>query len=180
MTKQQKHYQKHKQKIRAKAKKYRRSPKGLLNKKYNSMRTRSLDKNRPNILIEHLCSRKDFLELALNSDDYQRLYSDWVASGYTYGLIPTVDRKDNTKGYLIDNIQFITHAENVSKGNKETIRNWKLGQNKKKVRLEKDGHFLCFQAGKEACDFLGVNRCAVSIAISNHHKVRGWLPTYIS
>jgi len=166
---------------RLKNKQYRRSLKGQLVRKYQSMRKRSLDPNRPNIPNEHLCSRQEFYDFALNSIDYRTLHANWVESGFEFALIPTVDRIDNTKGYLIDNIQFITHTENVCKGNDETrmSRRFNGGNHKKPVRLEQDNKVLLFPSGKATCDFLGLGYAAVANAIHEERKVQGWTPYYM-
>lgn len=44
------------------------------------------------------------------------LYSEWQESGYELKLAPSIDRIDNTKGYYIDNIQWMTFSDNSRKG----------------------------------------------------------------
>jgi hypothetical protein len=141
------------------------------------MRKRSLDPRKTNIPVQHLCSRKEFYAFALNSVEYQGLHANWVESNFEFSLIPTVDRIDNLKGYLINNIQFITHAKNVAKGNREVDRG--AGNHKKRVSLEKDGVKKYFLSGKSACDFLGLGYAAVANAIHKGRKIKDWLPSYV-
>ena len=159
-----------------KNKQYRRSLKGQLVRKYLSMRKRSLDPSRPNIPIAHLCSREEFYDFAMKSKKYRELHANWVVSGFEFSLIPTVDRIDNSKGYLIDNIQFITQSENIAKGNTEVDRGG--GNNVKTTCLEKDGIKKYFLSGKDASIFLKLGFTAVADAIHNKRKVKGWSPSY--
>ena len=43
------------------------------------------------------------------------LWDTWHLSGRSYRLTPSIDRKDATRGYTLDNMQWLTHAENSGK-----------------------------------------------------------------
>ena len=58
---------------------------------------------------------KDFVEMALSSSQFKRVFRKWKMSGYDNKLRPTVDRRDNDRGYAKDNIQFISMIDNVNK-----------------------------------------------------------------
>ena len=45
----------------------------------------------------------------------EALYANWIASGYSTELHPSVDRLDDYLPYTLDNIQLITWKENFSK-----------------------------------------------------------------
>ena len=60
-------------------------------------------------------SKEDFLNMVKGSEAYNKLYKDWEDSNFSYGLTPTLDRKDSNKGYSADNIQFLTFADNARK-----------------------------------------------------------------
>lgn len=72
-----------------------------------------------------LCTKDEFMALASEDANLPALFKDWVDSGRRQRLAPSVDRIDHTKGYTIDNIQFITCGANSSKGQFESrhIRN---------------------------------------------------------
>lgn len=50
-----------------------------------------------------------------NSTKFAQLYKRWEESGFERGLTPSVDRKDNSIGYIADNIQWLTLSDNVRK-----------------------------------------------------------------
>lgn len=64
-------------------------------------------------------SKKEFMEWANdNMIKFMELYRVWAKSGFLKRLSPSVDRIDNKLGYTRDNLQWLTHGENSSKGNK--------------------------------------------------------------
>jgi hypothetical protein len=67
---------------------------------------------------KYICSLNDFRRKALNDEKLRTLWENWKSSGYENLKIPSVDRIDSSRGYSIDNIQFITMYENSLKGNK--------------------------------------------------------------
>lgn len=132
-------------------------------------------KNRAKIKSFYYPSKEEFKNFAINNKQLRNIHTKWIGQGKRYGDMPSVDRIDNNKGYYLNNIQFITHSDNVSKGNKET----KTGKthkpsNFKKVILKKGKTVKIFNSGKEACDFLNIDRTRVSNAIKKQHKLCGW------
>jgi len=47
--------------------------------------------------------------------EFGPLYQKWVESDYNKNLSPSIDRKDDKKGYSFDNIQLMTWGENKAK-----------------------------------------------------------------
>lgn len=66
---------------------------------------------------KELLSKEDFYNWAKNHEDYKKLYENYVKSGYEQKLAPTVDRIDSSKGYIIENMRWLTHSENSRLGN---------------------------------------------------------------
>lgn len=67
-------------------------------------------------------SRKDFYEWAKANKDFQRLYRQWVATGYDRKLTPSINRIDTTKGYVPGNMEWLTHSMNSALGAKSIKR----------------------------------------------------------
>jgi hypothetical protein len=58
----------------------------------------------------------EFLEwYEVTESEFKMLYDNWVASGYTRKLSPSVDRIDATKGYIKNNLQWLTVSDNCKK-----------------------------------------------------------------
>lgn len=47
------------------------------------------------------------------------LYRIWQDSGFKRGLTPSIDRIDSSRGYTLDNIQWLTLSNNCRKGTKK-------------------------------------------------------------
>lgn len=50
--------------------------------------------------------------------EFMRLYEVWKSSGYKRKYCPSVDRKDNKKGYIVGNLQWLSLTDNSRKYNK--------------------------------------------------------------
>lgn len=98
---------------------YEKTRKGFLMRKYRNMTSRVTGVQ---YLKAHLykgkeiLDREDFYEWAVNSLDFDTLFEAWKESNYERKLCPTVDRIDSSKGYTIENMQWITHSENSRLG----------------------------------------------------------------
>lgn len=60
-------------------------------------------------------TQNQFKEFVLNDKNYPIIHQKWAESGYKTRFAPSVDRIDNNSGYSLDNIQIITHHENIMK-----------------------------------------------------------------
>lgn len=99
----------------ATTKKYERTKKGKLMRTYRNMQSRV-----QGILWmkAHLygglpiIERKPFYDWAWADPEFHRLFDAWVASGYSCGESPSIDRIDPEKGYVEDNMRWLSHREN--------------------------------------------------------------------
>lgn len=106
-------------------KKYEKTPKGYLVRKYRNMLSRITGVQKKKYHLYKglaILPKEKFYEWALNSDDFKILFINYKDSEYDRKLAPTVDRIDPTKGYELDNMQWITHSEN----SRRTRRNKKM------------------------------------------------------
>jgi hypothetical protein len=47
---------------------------------------------------------------------FNMLFEEWERSGYDTKLTPSIDRLDSGHGYTFDNMGWITHSENSTRG----------------------------------------------------------------
>ena len=65
---------------------------------------------------KYLLERADFYDWATTSVVFDEMFNAWEVSGYDRKLTPTVDRRDSSRGYYLDNIRWLTHSENSRLG----------------------------------------------------------------
>jgi hypothetical protein len=93
---------------------YRKTKKGFLVRLYDNMSQR-VKGNQPLkaqlYLGKDILSKKDFYCWA-DSSEFNEIFSKWEESNYDRKLTPTVDRINPSFGYIIENMQWLTHSEN--------------------------------------------------------------------
>lgn len=112
----------------ASCRKYEKTQNGFLMRAYRNMKSRILgiQKQKHHLYAgKPLLSKEDFYTWAKSSPEFQDLFTAWEESGHDRKLTPSVDRVDSSRGYELDNMQWITHSENsrrgsVSRHSKET------------------------------------------------------------
>lgn len=103
----------------ANTKKYERTKKGKLMRNYRNMESRikGIQWRKAHLYEgKELISRDEFYNWAMNKPEFHRLFEDWVSSDYDRKLSPSVDRIDSSKGYTLDNMEWVTHSENSRRG----------------------------------------------------------------
>lgn len=151
---------------------YYRSFDGRIRKMWETASRRTRDKGHKGQMI----SQEKFFELASNSKEYKQLYKQWEDSGFATRLTPTLDRRDATKGYLPDNLQFLTYSSNVIKGNQEyDKRPYEARQIT--VKAVKDKKTKTFKSLSEVSRFLNVHKSTITRAIQQGKPVDGWALT---
>jgi hypothetical protein len=101
---------------------YYRTPRGVLLYRYRDMRDRvrgkplrtGMEKTPQNCPWKgmELAPYQEFLSWALAHPDFQRLFKQWADNGFVRRFAPTVHRIDRSRGYTLDNIEWITHRAN--------------------------------------------------------------------
>lgn len=100
--------------------KYRTCKRFYLLRKWNGMSNRCKNGGPRNqsYLGLPVLPKEEFLSWALEQPSFHSLWEKWVASGHELSCSPSIDRIDPNKGYVIDNIQFLSLGANVGKKNK--------------------------------------------------------------
>lgn len=93
-------------------KKYSRSKKGVLTATYQKQKSRRT--------VEY--SLEELHQKFLKDKRFDRLFKEWIKSGYDIQFRPTIDRINCMKGYILKNIQCSTWAENRYKQRMEFKR----------------------------------------------------------
>lgn len=100
-------------------KKYERTIKGFLMRTYRNMESRvtGIQKNKAHLYKGlELLTRDSFYFWSQGDKDFLRLFTEWESKGFPRMEGPSIDRIDSSKGYTLDNIQWITTRENSLKG----------------------------------------------------------------
>lgn len=95
-------------------KRSRRTPNGVITTLFICMKRRSKQR-------KHAPPKFTKVQLTkwLYDNGFQKLYDDWVNSGYNRWKKPSCDRLDDSKGYSFDNMRLVTWKENHDKNKKE-------------------------------------------------------------
>lgn len=99
--------------------KYEKTMNGFLMRLYRNMKSRVTGVQRLKFHLYAGCelvSKEEFYSWAKESEEFLKLFSDWVMSNYDRKLTPSVDRVDSTYGYRLDNMEWVTHSENSRRG----------------------------------------------------------------
>lgn len=99
----------------ASIKRYEKTKKGFLMRKYRGMQSRVTATAGKNLRLyggKELLARDDFYAWAESSAQFHSLFELWVSAGYDRKLSPSVDRIDSAIGYRLDNMRWVTHSEN--------------------------------------------------------------------
>ena len=56
--------------------------------------------------------KEEFYEWAKSSPEFWKLFDDWTYHSYKRTMTPSVDRVDPKEGYVISNMEWVTHSEN--------------------------------------------------------------------
>jgi hypothetical protein len=65
-----------------------------------------------------ICSKEEFFEWAIKSPELVELFEAWTKAGHPHRLIPSIDRIEPKKGYVISNLRWIALHENSGRARK--------------------------------------------------------------
>jgi len=103
----------------ASTKKYEKTEKGFLMRCYRNMQSRITGVQKSKFHLykgKKLLDRNLFYEWSLNNDTFHYLFNEWTNNDYNRKMTPSVDRIDSSKGYFLENMEWVTHSENSRRG----------------------------------------------------------------
>lgn len=89
---------------------FKKTPRGVVNSIYQSEKANSIKRNHPYPTY----NLDELYEWVLNNKNFNMLYNNWVNSGYSKDLKPSVDRINSKYGYTFDNIRLVTWKDNLN------------------------------------------------------------------
>ncbi len=124
----------------ASTKKYEKTRKGFLMRLYRNMMSRisGVQKEKYHLYRDKsILPREEFYFWALNHDEFHRLYSLWEENSYSRKSTPSINRVDPTKGYIIGNMEWLTHSDNSRLGgiNGGKLHNGKKGWETRRTKF---------------------------------------------
>jgi hypothetical protein len=69
-----------------------------------------------------ICSREEFYSWAMNHETFHKLWDEWKKAGMPMRLTPSIDRIIPESGYVLYNMDWLTHSENSRLG---VISRWR-------------------------------------------------------
>jgi hypothetical protein len=88
---------------------------GFLGNLYSKMNQRVQGRctSNPHLYVGLPILPKDvFMTWAKNHPDFLNLYKQWFSSGFDIRLTPSINRMNSKNGYLLNNIEWMTFAQN--------------------------------------------------------------------
>jgi hypothetical protein len=137
--------------------KYRRTKKGMVTNLYHKMKGR-------NTVSFQL---KDLHEFA-SCPKFDRLFNEWEKRKYHKQLKPSIDRISNKIGYTLENIQWLTWAENRYKQSME-----RRSRNGAVIQMLAGKPFKYYKSQREAVKKTGLNQSGISNCLTGKRKTCG-------
>lgn len=159
-------------------KRYRTNPTRYLKHKYYMMKRRCDGKTtRHSYDGRELLSFDEWMAWNNKKDvkaTFLRLFNDWGKNGWPQGESPSIDRIDNSLGYIKGNLQWMTNTENTRKYLEE------LFKKKGEIVMCKDGIEIGrYKNQMEAAKAIGVDHRNISQAVRRGHKCKGYSFRYV-
>jgi hypothetical protein len=100
--------------------KYEKTKRGFLMRLYRNMQSRitGVQKQKFHLYAGKplAVTRDEFYEWGFTSGEFHELFAAWEFAGYARQYTPSVDRIDSSRGYELDNMEWVTHSENSRRG----------------------------------------------------------------
>lgn len=148
-----------KSKLQKNTQKFRKTKKGVLTNSYSKQR------NRRNVYY----SLSELHGKFLNDKKFERIYNEWVKSGYNKNKKPVIDRINCKKDYSLDNVQILNFEENRYKQRMEL----KFLRAKKVYSFLNGKFYKTYNSVSEASKMSGVSQGNISSCLNKKRKSAG-------
>ena len=117
-------------------KKYEKTHKGFLMRLYRNMLSRisGVQKLKHHLYVDkELLDKNEFYSWALSSPVFNKLFDEYAAAGFDRKRCPSVDRINSRLGYVLENMEWVTHSENSSRGSRSRYNQMNKGANEDSI-----------------------------------------------
>lgn len=98
---------------------YEKTPNGFLMRTYRNMKSRvsGIQKRNQHLYRgKYLLEKNRFYQWSKDNQKFGELFLEWEQSNYKRSLSPSINRIDSSRGYELDNIEWLTVSENSRLG----------------------------------------------------------------
>lgn len=99
-------------------KRYEKTKNGFLMRAYRNMKSRvtGVQKIKAHLYQgKELVDKHTFYQWTLADEDFHKLFKAWEEADHNQKLSPSINRIDPDKGYILGNMEWITHSENSAR-----------------------------------------------------------------
>lgn len=148
---------------------YGRTKTGVISRIYETQRTNS--NKRGHGLVGYT---KQELINWIDDVQFDKLYNAWVLARHSKGMKPSIDRKDDSIGYELDNIQLMTWQENKDKHHRDVKSGIDNRISKEVVQYDKYGTYVeTYYSVSEAHRKTNIDRKSIMNCIRGKAKQAG-------
>lgn len=104
---------------------YEKTVNGFLMRLYRNMKSRVTGVQKTKYHLYHdlyLLPKEEFYKWAKENKKFQELWISWKLENHKRLITPSVDRVDSSKGYTLDNMEWVTFQENSRRGAVSKVR----------------------------------------------------------
>ena len=118
-------------------------------------------------------SKDEFIDWAYKNN-FEKLYQDWVNSGFKKDKSPSVNRLDNYKSYVFNNLELVTWYENNQKGNIDRKNGTFKVNHKPVLQFDLDYNFIAeYVSINEASRINKINDYTITLVCKKIRKTAG-------
>lgn len=147
---------------------YRRSIHGVITQIWHNQKVNSRVRNHP----EPSYTKSELAGWIFRQKEWEKLYGEWVKSGFRPELSVSVDRIDSRLPYTLDNIRLGTFKENLLNENIE-MRQGKIGRGRPVIGITETGKEIVFLSASIASRETGLQKTHISACARGERNSTG-------